>query len=176
MACFVYQSILTPEKDGSYRVEVPDLPSCAAHGATFQKAIEMAADAMRARVTSLLLHGETVPMPTRGACPAGSELVEIAFQTDEGSLVEGPCISAAQAARELGVSASRITRMLDAGQIDGYRIGRRTWISVPSIEARKNASPKPGRPRKTHAASAGASDEAAPSADAGANEAALPAR
>ena len=149
MACFVYQSILTREDDGSFSIEVPDLPGCVTCGDTFQEAVEMAADAMRTYVASLLVHGDEVPVATRHACPDGSESVEIAFQTDEGYLVEGPCVSAAQAARELGVSASRITRMLDAGQIDGYRIGRRTWISLPSIEARKAADPKPGRPKKT---------------------------
>lgn len=67
-------------------------------------------------------------------------------------IVEGDVVSAAEASRMLGVSAGRITHMLDAGVLDGYREGRRTWVSVASIEKRLSEIPKAGRPRKAQMA------------------------
>lgn len=57
-------------------------------------------------------------------------------------------IAAAQAARELGVSAGRVTHMIDAGILDGYRSGRRTYVTEASIAARKAAPRDAGRPRR----------------------------
>ena len=60
-------------------------------------------------------------------------------------------VSAAQAARELGVSAGRVTHMLDAGILDGYRSGRRTYVTEASIAARKASPRDAGRPKRAEA-------------------------
>lgn len=80
--------------------------------------------------------------------PEGCERAVIFVETDETYVVEGPFMSAAAAARELGVSAGRITRMLDSGIFDGYRSGRRTFITQESVSRRKQQPHRPGRPRK----------------------------
>ena len=107
----------------------------------------MAADAARTWVASALAHGEAVPSYRRVDAPDGSERLCVFFESDPSWLVEGPVVSAAQAARELGVSAGRVTHMLDAGLLEGYRQGRRTYVSESSIQARLAENPRSGRPR-----------------------------
>jgi len=47
---------------GEYLVSVPALPGCYTEGRTLEEAREMAADAIRAYCTSLLKHGEPIPI------------------------------------------------------------------------------------------------------------------
>lgn len=151
----LFQALLTPEEEGGYSVEIPDLPGCFTYGDDYMDATFMAADAAKTYVASLLAHGEKVPKPSSRSYSDNCKCVYVFFETGESYIVHGPVVSAAEAARMLGVSAGRISRMLDAGLLDGYRSGRRTYVSKKSIEARK-ASPRPaGRPRKhTEAAEA----------------------
>lgn len=51
----------------------------------------------------------------------------------------------------LGVSAGRVTHMLDSGILQGYRRGRRTCVTVESIERRAVTHPGARWPRP-HAA------------------------
>ena len=115
MSKFIFQAILTPEEEGGYSVEFPDLPGCFSCGDTFNGAVAMGADAAKTYVASLLGHGEAVPEPQRHRCPSGAEDVMVFFETDPSYIVEGDVVSAAEASRMLGVSAGRITHMLDAG-------------------------------------------------------------
>lgn len=145
MKC-IYQAFLTPDDEG-YGVEVPDLPGCFTHGDTFEEALCMAGDAMKTYVASLLLDGKKPPRFIQHDCPANARCVDIYFEVDEDYIVEGEVVSASQAARELGVSRGRITQMLDAGILDGFRRMRNTYVTVDSIRARKETAPKAGRPR-----------------------------
>lgn len=148
MGRYIFDALLTPEEEGGYSVEFPDLPGCLTCGDDFEDAVFMAADAARTWVASALAHGEEVPPYRRADAPEGSERLCVFFESDPSWLVDGPVVSAAQAARELGVSAGRVTHMLDAGLLDGYRQGRRTYVSERSIQARLAEAPKAGRPRK----------------------------
>ena len=65
--------------------------------------------------------------------------------------MRGKTVSAAEALRMLGVSAGRVTLMLDSGILQGYRRGRRTYVTVEFIEKRAASHPSAGRPR-THTA------------------------
>lgn len=149
MGKFVYQVFMTPDpEEGGYTVEFPDLPGCVTEGDTYMEAVEMAADAGRTFVASMLLHGEEPPAAAPHAAPEGCEAVYVFFETDESYIVRGDVVSAAQAARELGVSAGRVSHMLAAGVLDGYRRGRSTFVTTESIERRKADGARPGRPRK----------------------------
>lgn len=148
MSTFVFDAVLAPEEGGGYSVEVPALPGCLTCGDDFADAARMAADAARTWVASAMRHGEAVPPYRREGVPEGCERVCVVFDADPSWIVEGPVVSAAQAARDLGVSPARVTRMLDAGQLEGYRAGRRTWVSERSVEERRAAQPKAGRPRR----------------------------
>ena len=151
MEKFAYQALLTPEDDGGYSVEIPDLPGCYSQGVDIKDAVEMAADAGKTYIASLMKDGERIPGATVREVPEGDREAWVFFETDASYIVDGPVVSAAQAARDLGGSAGRVTHMLDSGLLDGYRSGRRTYVTEASIEARKAAPVGPGRPRKAAA-------------------------
>lgn len=147
MPVYVFDAILTPDEGDCFSVEIPALPGCITCGDTYVEAISMAVDAARTWIASALRHGETIPSYRKEDPPAGSERAYICFDADPSWVVEGPVMSAAQAARELGVSAGRVTHMLDSGLLEGYRSGRRTYVTCSSVESRKNAPKHCGRPR-----------------------------
>ena len=57
-------------------------------------------------------------------------------------------MTAAAAARELGVTPGRVSQMVKAGLLESFEMDGRTWLSRGSVEARKEEAPKAGRPRK----------------------------
>ncbi len=148
MAKFIYDAILTPEDEGGYSVEVPALPGCFSCGNSYREATFMAADAMKTWLAAAMLCGDAIPPYRREEAPEGCERVAVFVETDENYVVDGPVVSAAEAARRLGVSAGRVTHMIDAGVLDGYRSGRRTYVTEASIAARMADAPGAGRPRK----------------------------
>lgn len=146
MKC-IYQAVLTPDEDG-YSVTVPDLPGCFTYGDTVEDALSMAADAMSTYVAALLADGKQPPAFTQHDCPKDARSIDVFFETDEDYIIDGDVVSASRASEELGVSKGRVTQMLDAGILEGFRRGRRTYITVNSINARLEEAPKAGRPKK----------------------------
>jgi antitoxin HicB len=57
-----YRIILRREPDGGYTVLVPVLPGCITYGKTVEEAIEMAKDAIKGYVESLIEDGEEIPV------------------------------------------------------------------------------------------------------------------
>ena len=121
MTTCVFDAILTPEEEGGYSVEIPALPSCFTCGDDYVDAVLMASDAARTWIASALRHGDEVPAYVRAETPEESERICVYFDSDPSWIVEGPVVSSAQAARELGVSAGRVTHMLGSGLLEGYR-------------------------------------------------------
>ena len=151
MGKYIYDAVLTPEEEGGYSVEVPALPGCFTCGDDYRDAVLMAADAIRTWLAAALADGRAIPPYERADEPEGCERVSVFVEADESYIVDGPVVSAAQAARELGVSAGRVTHMIDAGILDGYRSGRRTYVTEASIAARKAAPRDAGRPKRAEA-------------------------
>jgi len=59
---YQFTVIIERQSEGEYLVSVPALPGCYTEGRTLEEAREMAADAIRAYCTSLLKHGEPIPV------------------------------------------------------------------------------------------------------------------
>jgi antitoxin HicB len=57
-----YRIILRKELAGGYTVLVPALPGCVTYGKTVEEAIDMARDAIKGYVESLIEDGEEVPV------------------------------------------------------------------------------------------------------------------
>lgn len=91
MSKLIFQAILTPEEEGGYSVEFPDLPGCFSCGDTFNEAVAMGTDAAKTYVASLLGHADAVPEPKRHRCPSGAEDVMVFFETDP-YYVEDECL------------------------------------------------------------------------------------
>ena len=60
-------------------------------------------------------------------------------------------MTAADAARELGVSTARVSQLIGAGLLESWRDGTKRLVTRASVEARKAYGPRPGRPRRTQA-------------------------
>lgn len=148
MKTYVYQAVLTVDEEGGYDVEFPALPGCFTCGDTPQEAAEMAMDAASTYVAALLKDGLAVPDPEWAEPCTGGTSMMVAFSTDEDYIVEGEVVSAAEASRRLGVSPGRVSHMLASGILDGYRKGRRTYVTVASIAKRLGSEHGAGRPRK----------------------------
>lgn len=155
MSKHIYQAILTPEDEGGYSVEIPDLPGCYSCGDDIADAAAMAADAARTYVSLLIGNGEEVPESTAHEVPDGDEGIWVFFEADPSWIISGDVVSAAEAARRLGVSPGRVTQMIDGNILDGYRDGRRTYVSIESIERRLAQDVRSGRPRAASQRSVG---------------------
>ncbi|HWQ19472.1 MAG TPA: type II toxin-antitoxin system HicB family antitoxin [Methanotrichaceae archaeon] len=62
MRTLSYRILLRKEPEGGYTVLVPSLPGCITYGKTVEDAIEMAKDAIKGYVESLVEEGEEVPV------------------------------------------------------------------------------------------------------------------
>ena len=63
-------------------------------------------------------------------------------------------MTAAEAARALGVSPSRVSHMIRDGLLESFKYGHNTWVTGYSVEARLRERPPAGRPKRKPAASA----------------------
>lgn len=148
MRDYVYQVLMEPEEDGGFSVHVPDLPGCVTCGDDFLDGIRMAADAIKTFIASLLLDGMVIPEASEHPCPDGWRSAWVSVEADESHIVQGPSVSAAEAARRLGVSRARVSCMLRTGILEGYRELRSTYVTLESIERRLASKPRPGRPAR----------------------------
>jgi predicted RNase H-like HicB family nuclease len=62
MRTLSYRITLRKEPEGGYTVLVPALSGCVTYGKTVEEAIEMAKDAIRGYVESLIEDGEEIPL------------------------------------------------------------------------------------------------------------------
>lgn len=121
----------------------------ATQGEDFADACESAADWLRETMLDYQLDGRTPPEPVfENTAQHGGVLMVVSV---DASLDDVPKVSAAEAARMLGVSRGRISHMLASGLLDSWKDGRNTWVTLDSVEARKAETPKAGRPKKAAA-------------------------
>lgn len=115
-------------------------------GNSFEEACQMACDWLKGESEWRLMHGEPMPSATIGNEPAqGGHIILVGVDV---SLDAIPSVSAAEAARRLGVSRPRVSQMLADGSLVGWRDGRNTRVTLASLDARLTESPHAGRPRK----------------------------
>lgn len=132
------------EDDGWLVAEPFGLPG-GTQGRDGAEVAQMAADWLRTAMEEYALHGEEPPEPTYGNAPAnGGRIMVVSVQA---GLETVERVSAAEAARMLGVTPGRVSQMLKANLLSGWREGGRTWVAADSVRARLAESPRAGRPR-----------------------------
>ena len=121
-------------------------------GKDIKEVILMAADWLRMDIEYRLMHDVTIPEATFGNEPKeGGRILLVAIEV---SLETIDAVPAYQAAEMLGVSRGRVTQMVTAGLLEGFRKGRDAFVTLGSINARLVDTPKAGRPRKVPAETA----------------------
>ena len=116
-------------------------------GADFRDAAAMAADWLKGDADMRLMLGHELPELPIGNEPRhkGGRILLVGV---DASLENIDAVSAAEAAELLGVSRGRVTQMVAAGQLFGFKKGRNAYVSRNSLNARLAEAPKAGRPRK----------------------------
>ncbi|MDR2714689.1 MAG: helix-turn-helix domain-containing protein [Coriobacteriales bacterium] len=115
-------------------------------GGTPREAAFMATDWLRLDIEHRLMNGLEIPKATFGNEPQqNGRILLIAI---EASLDTISAVAAYKAADMLGVSRGRVSQMVSAGLLDGFRKGRDAFVTTDSIAARLAERPKAGRPSK----------------------------
>lgn len=113
-------------------------------GVDFDDAMDSAVDWLSGMVDAHLTDGVGLPERSLGHKPQhGGSIIAIAVSRELGDI---PAMTAAEAARELGVSTARVAQLCKAGMLDSWRDGTRRMVSRASVKARREEAPKPGRP------------------------------
>ena len=118
----------------------------ATEGMDFSDAVRMAADWLRETALDFLMLGDDWPEPPIGTDPKrGGRMVTVAV---DASLDQVPSVTAAEAARMLGVSTARVAQLCKSGVLESWRVGGTRMVSRDSIDARLEEERKAGRPKK----------------------------
>lgn len=119
-------------------------------GKDLDDAVAMAADWLYETVKYETIDGINQPEATFGHKPQhGGQVMIIAVDFD---LNKVDAVTAADAARMLGVSSARIAQMCNKGLLTSWKEGSKRLILRDSVEARLESMPKAGRPRKAASA------------------------
>ena len=137
-------------KGERYWIAIPLGMEGATQGLTREDAIESAAEWLREEVEFAAIYGRELPSPELGL-PLQHDGERVVVSVSAGrETVEK--VTAAEAARILGVSRPRITQMLKSAKLVGWQEGNSTYVTRDSVIARlENPLPIGGRPKK-HAA------------------------
>lgn len=115
-------------------------------GSDLNDAIASATDFLACMVDDHLMGGVDLPAPDFGHEPQnGGKIIAVAVSRELGDI---PAITAADAARMLGVSSARVSQLIGAGLLESWRDGTKRMVSKASVEARLADSPKAGRPKE----------------------------
>lgn len=134
------------ESDDGWFIAAPFDWDGATQGETLEEACVMAADWLRIMCEDAAIHDYELPEPTFGNEPLnGGRVLLVGI---EAGLETVRKVGASEAARMLGVTPGRVTQMIEACLLEGWREGHRTWVTLDSVEARLAENPGAGRPRK----------------------------
>lgn len=144
MAAFIWEFEFFEEDGGMCALPCGDLGYGATCGDDLNGAVEYAADFLTMVVDDHLMKGKGLPPMRFGHEPEhGGRIIAVAVCRELGDV---PAMTAADAARELGVSTARIAQLINAGLLESWKDGTKRMVSRASVETRKRESPKPGRP------------------------------
>lgn len=104
-------------------------------GYGLNQAVEYAHDWLATIVDDALMNGKELPEPHFGTEPKhGGKMIVIAVSRN---LNDIPAMTAADAARELGLSRARISQLITAGILESWKAGTKRMVSKSSVDARK---------------------------------------
>ncbi|QWT18093.1 helix-turn-helix domain-containing protein [Collinsella sp. zg1085] len=133
-------------RDGMF-VSMPFGLDGGTQGTSLTDAIKMSADWLFTKAVSELEFGRELPQcGSLGNVPCeGGTVIVVAVSA---SMHDVESVSAAEAAKRLGVSTARVAQLCQAGSLVSWSIGSTRMVSVASIEYRLELAPQAGRPKE----------------------------
>ncbi|MEG1517762.1 MAG: helix-turn-helix domain-containing protein, partial [Raoultibacter sp.] len=133
------------EEDG-YTLAVPFNLEGATFGDGLDDAVQSASDWLYETINDMLVRGIKPSLGSFGNEPLhGGKVIAVSVSCD---LSRVDAVTAAEAARMLGVSSARVAQMCETNTLTSWRDGTRRMIVRESLNARLAEKPKAGRPRK----------------------------
>lgn len=133
-------------EEGGCTLAVPFGLEGATFGDGLDDAVRSASDWLHETIEDLLVRGVEPSLSSFGNEPShGGRVIAVSVSCD---LSKVDAVTAAEAARMLGVSSARVAQMCDAGTLTSWRDGTRRMIVRESVDARLEERPRAGRPRK----------------------------
>lgn len=121
--------------DGNVIAEPLSLDREGTFGDDLDDAVESAADWLSMFLDDYLMKGKEPPRMSFGHGPRhGGKVIAVAVSRTLGDI---PAMTAADAARELGVTRGRVTQLCNEGKLESWRDGTRRMVSRASVESRK---------------------------------------
>lgn len=115
-------------------------------GNDLKDAVLAASDWLAETVNDALMHDREPETGSLGnKARHGGTVIAVSVNCD---LSRIDAMTAADAARVLGVSTARVAQMCESGRLDSWKDGSRRMVACCSVEARLAEAPKAGRPRK----------------------------
>lgn len=121
--------------DGNVIAEPLSIDREGTFGDDLDDAVESAADWLSMFIDDYLMKGKEPPRMSFGHEPThGGRVIAVAVSRTLGDI---PAMTAADAARELGVTRGRVTQLCDEGKLESWRDGTKRMVSRASVESRK---------------------------------------
>ena len=133
-------------KDGDFYLAFPFDMDGGTQGYSIQEASEMAADWLQTEMEQRAMHDLPLPKATFGNEPQhGGERLLVAVNAGKDTVRR---MTAAEAARRLGVTRGRVSQMVGSGLLETFELDGRRWVTEDSVNARLADAPKAGRPKR----------------------------
>ena len=144
---FVYEATIREDDEGFF-AEFDDIGAAYAAGKTLNETIEEAAGTLQLVLAEYLDTGMKLPEPTMKLSTEDTLRVAIAVEVTQEFIERSKCMTVVEASKELGVTPSRISHMLNAGILQAVPYGKERLVTIASLNARKGNPQNAGRPRK----------------------------
>lgn len=134
------------EGEGGKLVALPYDMDGGTQGEDMREVAEMAADWLQIEMEHRAMHDIPAPEPTFGNAPrhGGTNMV-VAVDAGKETVRR---ITAAEAAKRLGVTRGRVSQMVSSGLLETFEMDGRRWVAEASVEARIAERPGTGRPKR----------------------------
>lgn len=146
MGKHIYGVVVKETEDGKYFAEAPNVDGCNAKGDTLFEAVENVSNSLEVCLSEFKDQGLEFPVPCVVEQTEG-EVVYMCIDIEDIHL-SAPTMTAAEAARELGVTKGRVSQLISSGKLVGERLAEGTNVTVASVEAYKASPRRAGRPKK----------------------------
>lgn len=142
---YVFAAVIRKNDDGGYWAEVPDLEGCFGQGDDFMDAVSSISNGLETHLAAMLEYGIDIPKPSVVKADDGDVIYVSANPCEYTLQVE--TVSAAEAARMLGVSPGRVSQLIRCGRLKAKRSPEGTEVTRESVDEYSSTRRGAGRPK-----------------------------